>query len=113
MVQNNTREAGPVNFTYVPLTPVYQPPVMRGPRVITLEAGRALETLAHAIEYLQDEAALEAACNLQLRNNELEAIDTLKAASRGLWFSLPVREPFWKRWFAQESHTGVLTLPHA
>lgn len=101
------------NFTYVPLAPAYQPPVVRGAREMSREQGRALETLAHAIEYLQDEFVLGCVMHGQdaYRNSELEAIDTLKAVSRTLWFSLPAREPAWRRWLHRSGHAPVITLP--
>ncbi len=104
-------------FTYVPLALSYQPTALNGARVVGREEGRALETLAHAVEYLQDEAALNRARvltepdGMQQHNNALEAIDTLKAMSRSLWFSLPVREPLWRKIFHRHSGAPVVTLP--
>jgi hypothetical protein len=104
-------------FHYLPLAPPYQPAALGGTRCLTPQQGRALETLAHAIEYLQDELALDCALrgaqhgHVTRRNNALEAIDTLKALSRGLWFSLPLRAPFWRRMLQRHPVAPVIRLP--
>jgi len=64
-------------------------------RTITPEAGHALETLGHAIEYLIDEMnlrALQGATRSEFRGTA-EAIDLLKAANRTVYFECPVVLP--------------------
>jgi hypothetical protein len=114
----------PEDFTYIALAPPFQPTALNGARIVGREQGRALETLAHAVEYLQDEAAHQrayarilagpglAGCDLaDASNNVLEAIDALKACNRNLWFSLPIREPLWRKIFHRHSGAPVVTLP--
>jgi hypothetical protein len=57
-------------------------------RRITPQAGRALETLAHAIEYLTDEYAHQ---NLAFasKNEQLEAVRLLMALNRQVYFECP------------------------
>ncbi len=64
-------------------------------RTITPEAGHALETLGHAIEYLIDETnlrLLQGAPRSEFRGTA-EAIDLLKAANRTVYFECPVVLP--------------------
>lgn len=96
-------------FQFVPISCGYKPAPAAQARQMNQQQGRALEMLAHAVEYLQDDAAIRfPQCDHATRHDRVEAIDTLKAASRGLWFSLPVRETVWRRWF---NRTPVITFP--
>lgn len=65
------------------------------PRRITREAGRALEILGHAIEYLADEYALEMERygSLDPTDPRLEAIRLLKLLNRKIHYSCPPLEP--------------------
>jgi hypothetical protein len=75
------------------LVPPAAPPVRRR---LTPEAGRGLEILGHAIEYLEDEYAAESAAY------PLEAIDLLKALNREIYFSCTEVQPPFRRvrqWF--------------
>jgi len=99
-------------FTFVPWNAPRRPAMAVGSRQMTPAQGRALETLAHAIEYLEDEAALTGNFLLGAkRSPQMEAIASLKAASRNLWASLPTREPLWRRWLHSHDHGTVVTLP--
>jgi hypothetical protein len=74
----------------------YARPAVRGdfrPRRITPEAGRAIEMLGHAIEYLGDEFALECRARGVLETGKhpcVSAIELLMARSREIYFSSPV-----------------------
>ena len=54
-------------------------------RNITPQAGRALEILAHAIEYLTDEFVLQG-LTFSARNEQLEAVQMLMALNRQVYF---------------------------
>ena len=111
-MQNCSGEQISAHFTFVPFAAPNRPAPPSGRRQMTPQQGRALETLAHAIEYLEDEAALSGDFRLGAnRSPEMEAVATLKAASRNLWASLQVREPLWRRWFHSPDHGTVVTLP--
>lgn len=111
-MQNRPAEPVSAMFTFVPFASPDRPATRRSPRQMAPAQGRALETLAHAIEYLEDEAALYADFRPSpKRNCELEALAMLKATSRNLWASLPVREPLWRRWFHSPEQATVVTLP--
>jgi hypothetical protein len=58
-------------------------------RLITPEAGRALEILGHAIEYLADEYAHEAKL-ISAHDPQVEAIQLLMALNRQIYFACPV-----------------------
>lgn len=104
------------NLIFVPATRTIEIPVRSAARVINRQQGMALETLAHAIEYLEDELA--SPTEQYFAHRELldgcEAIERLKALHRGLWYSLPVRTPLWRRiaqWY--QGPAPVITLPSA
>jgi hypothetical protein len=59
-------------------------------RVIDPRSGRALEILGHAIEYLADEFAQEAA-ELSAADPRVEAIQILMALNREIYFECPVK----------------------
>ena len=56
-------------------------------RCITPRAGRALETLAHAIEYLTDEFVHQSLA-YSAKNEQLEAVRLLMALNRQVYFEL-------------------------
>jgi hypothetical protein len=62
-------------------------------RAISPEAGRALEILAHAIEYLTDEYA-EHATTLSHDAPELQAIQLLMSINRQVYFDCPLVPTF-------------------
>ena len=57
-------------------------------RLITPEAGHALEILGHAIEYLTDEFVYEDGA-LSARNAQLQAVQILMALNRQVYFACP------------------------
>ena len=63
------------------------------PRRITPEAGRAIEMLGHAIEYLADEFALECRSREDRmaadKHPRIMAIELMMARSREIYFSCP------------------------
>ena len=63
------------------------------PRRITPEAGRAIEMLGHAIEYLADEFALECRSREDQmaadKHPRIMAIELMMARSREIYFSCP------------------------
>jgi hypothetical protein len=65
------------------------------PRRISPTAGRALEKLGHAIEYLTDEYVLRSE-SLNPGDPELEAVQILMALNREIYFACPV-VPTWSR----------------
>lgn len=73
----------------VPEAPVIPSPrqVVRR-RQISPDAGRALEILGHAIEYLTDEFVL-AGDTLSPRNGQLEAVQILMSRNRQVYYSCP------------------------
>ena len=58
-------------------------------RRISPDAGRALEKLGHAIEYLTDEF-VHAGGSLAIHDPQLEAVQLLMAINREIYFSCPV-----------------------
>jgi hypothetical protein len=63
----------------------------RGPkrrRRISSDAGRALEVLGHAIEYLTDEFIYSGG-SFSARNGQVEAIQLLMGANRQIYFACP------------------------
>lgn len=72
-------------------------------RQLSPEEGRALEILGHAIEYLADEYCADAQPKGRLGNADprIEAIQTLKALNRAIYYSSAEVEPVFsrmKRW---------------
>lgn len=65
-------------------------------RLITPEAGRALEILGHAIDYLTDEYINEA-MNLSANDPKVEAIQLLMALNRQIYYECPVVPTFTER----------------
>jgi hypothetical protein len=65
-----------------------------GRRRINARAGRGLELLSHAIEYLADEFALECLSTgtlaLQTNHPTLAAIELLKERNRTVYYSCPL-----------------------
>jgi hypothetical protein len=57
-------------------------------RRISPEAGRALEILGHAIEYLTDEY-IEAGGSFSAHNGQIEAVQLLMAVNRQIYFGCP------------------------
>jgi hypothetical protein len=58
-------------------------------RRISPEAGRALEILGHAIEYLTDEYVHRGGGSLSAQDPELEAVQLLMALNRKIYFECP------------------------
>lgn len=65
-------------------------------RRITPEAGRALEILGHAIEYLTDEFVHEGR-ECSPNDSELQAVQLLMALNRQIYFECPVMPTFGER----------------
>ena len=80
------------------VTPTQAVPVTNSNRRrhITPEAGRALEILGHAIEYLTDEYILEAQ-QICANDPRVEAIQLLMALNRQIYFACPVVPTFAER----------------
>jgi len=57
-------------------------------RQITPQAGRALEKLGHAIEYLTDEF-VQSGASFAANNSQLEAVQLLMALNRRVYFECP------------------------
>ena len=72
----------------VPVIPVPQARASQR-RKITPQAGRALELLSHAIEYLTDEFVNQDLA-FSARNAQLEAVQLLMAFNRQVYFECPV-----------------------
>jgi hypothetical protein len=68
-------------------------------RRIAPEAGRALEVLGHAIEYLSDEF-VHAGGSLSAHNAQVEAVQLLIAANRQIYFACPEVPSMGERWRA-------------
>jgi hypothetical protein len=66
-------------------------------RRISPQAGHALETLGHAIEYLSDEF-VHAGGNLSAHNAQVEAVQLLMAANREIYFACPEIPSMSERW---------------
>lgn len=58
-------------------------------RHISVQSGRALEILGHAIEYLTDEYVLEAA-QISAHDPQVQAIQILMALNRQIYYACPV-----------------------
>ncbi|MGA2808030.1 MAG: hypothetical protein ABSE87_07825 [Terracidiphilus sp.] len=65
-------------------------------RRINQSAGRALEILGHAIEYLTDELVHEGGA-FSSKNGQLEAVQMLMALNRQVYFSCPEVPTFRER----------------
>jgi len=78
-----------------PAVAVTRPRVNRRRR-ITPEAGCALEKLAHAIEYLTDEF-IEQGLAFSARDEQLQAVQTLMALNRQIYFECPEAPTFSER----------------
>lgn len=77
-------------------------------RVTSVRAGRALETLGHAVEYLTDESVerINRGANLQDEAGVLDAIDLLKSVNRAVYQECPLRMAWWARrtrWFGNRA----------
>jgi hypothetical protein len=68
-------------------------------RRIAPEAGRALEILGHAIEYLSDEF-VHAGGSLSAHDAQVEAVQLLIAANRQIYFACPEVPSIGERWRA-------------
>lgn len=66
-------------------------------RHVSPEAGRGLEILGHAIDYLMDEYLNSPGC-ISARDDELEAVQMLMALNRQIYFSCPVVKTLKERW---------------
>jgi hypothetical protein len=66
-------------------------------RRISPEAGRALEILGHAIEYLTDEFVHSGGL-LSARNAQLEAVQLLMGINRQIYFQCPEVPSMGERW---------------
>ena len=65
-------------------------------RSISPEAGRALEILGHAIEYLTDEFVHEGG-SFSANNAQLQAVQLLMAFNRQIYFECPEVPPLSRR----------------
>jgi len=65
-------------------------------RRISPEAGHALETLGHAIEYLSDEF-MHAGGALSAHNPQVEAVQLLMGINRQIYFDCPIVPSFAER----------------
>jgi hypothetical protein len=68
-------------------------------RRISPQAGRALEILGHAIEYLSDEF-VHAGGSLTANDARLEAVQLLMALNRQIYFACPEVPTLAERWRA-------------
>jgi hypothetical protein len=75
-------------------------------RRIAPQAGRALEILGHAIEYLSDEFAHAGGC-LSAHNAQVEAVQVLIAANRQIYFACPEIPSVSERWRAMLRKAAV------
>ena len=68
-------------------------------RRIDRDSGRALEILAHAIEYLADEYAHESGSisSIHSRDPRVEAMQLLMAANRQVYYACPVMPSLYQR----------------
>ena len=65
-------------------------------RRISPQAGRALETLGHAIEYLSDEF-VHAGGQLTAHDGQVEAVQLLMGINRQIYFDCPILPSFAER----------------
>jgi hypothetical protein len=68
-------------------------------RRISPQAGRALEILGHAIEYLSDEFA-HSGGSLSAHNAQVEAVQLLMGINRQIYFACPEVPSLGERWRA-------------
>jgi hypothetical protein len=68
-------------------------------RLIPPEAGRGLEILGHAIDYLMDEYPRHGG-RFDIGDDELQAAEILMALNREIFFSCPVVPTMGERWTA-------------
>ena len=80
----------------IPASASAVPRVRTHRRRITPQAGRALELLAHAIEYLTDEFVHQG-LTFSARNEQLEAVQMLMALNRQVYFECPEVPSFGER----------------
>jgi len=66
-------------------------------RHITRQAGRALEILGHAIEYLTDEFVHRGG-SFSAHDEQLQAVQLLMALNRKVYFECPVVPTLRERW---------------
>jgi hypothetical protein len=66
-------------------------------RRVCPQAGRALEILGHAIEYLTDEYVRQAG-TISAGDSELEAVQLLMKINRQIYFACPVVPTILDRW---------------
>ena len=66
-------------------------------RRIDPQAGRALEKLGHAIEYLTDEYVNEESATFSAKNEKVEAVQLLMALNRQVYFECPFAPTFAER----------------
>lgn len=66
-------------------------------RHISREAGRGLEILGHAIDYLLDEY-LRRGGLFEMANTDLEAVEILTALNREIYLTCPESRTFAERW---------------
>jgi hypothetical protein len=86
-----TPKLGPIRLVTSPA-----PFVRRG---LSRESARGLEILGHAIEYLADEYVVDPGNKGPLGNADprVEAIQTLKALNRAVYYSGAEEQPVWQR----------------
>jgi hypothetical protein len=89
------RFSTPVSAQVVPITSVHS----NRRRRITSEAGHALETLSHALEYLTDEY-MRKGRTFSAKDEQLEAVQILMALNRQVYFECPEVPTFVERWRA-------------
>jgi hypothetical protein len=75
-------------MAYIPVAAAGQGAIERRRRRISPNAGRALEILGHAIEYLADEFA-HAGGSLCAHDGQLEAMQLLMGMNRQIYFNCP------------------------
>jgi hypothetical protein len=68
-------------------------------RRITSDAGRALEILGHAIEYLTDEFVQDDRA-FNVKSEQLQAVQMLMALNRQVYFECPELPTLGERWRA-------------
>lgn len=78
-----------------PAIPTRHLPTSRRRR-ITPQAGRALEILGHAIEYLADEF-VEHGGNLSVNDGQVQAMQLLMSLNRAIYFECPEIPTFGER----------------
>lgn len=81
-------------------------PIAHRRRRISPSAGRALEILGHAVEYLADEFVHEGA-DFSARNPQVEAIQLLMAVNRQVYFECPQLPTFGERCRAILGHLAA------